>query len=91
MTDYYERYLFPFPASISVDHCGRCYIFAPELTELHSEERALGVEGEGQGRAGCCTCLLPWGFWRSDYAVMRLREWRICFRKGGSGKKMECA
>lgn len=47
-----------------------------------TEERALRVE-----RADCCTCLLPWGFWRSDYAVMRLREWKICFRKGGSCKK----
>lgn len=46
------------------------------------------MEGEGQRRAGCCTCLLPWGFWRSDYAVMWLREWRICFHKGGSGKKL---
>lgn len=67
------------------------HICTLELTVFLTEERALRVEGKGEGRAGCCTCLLPWGFWRSDYAVMRLREWRICFRKGGSGKKIECA
>lgn len=78
---------FLFSASTSVDHCGRCYLFCSRAHRVARRWKMPGVEGEGPGRAGCCTCLLPWGFWRSDYAVMRLREWRICFRKGGSGKK----
>lgn len=78
----------PSTASTSVEHCGRCrtFVLSSSLSFLVRKE-LWGWRGRGGGRAGCCTCLLPWGFWRSDYAVMRLREWRICFRKGGSSKK----
>lgn len=64
------------------------HICTLELSEFLSKEGV--VEGKGEGRAGCCTCLLPWGFWCSDYAVMRRWEWRICFCEGGSNGKNVC-
>lgn len=93
MTDYYKRCLFPFSC---IYLCRSLWKMLHIFSRAHwvtqwGKSTGGRVEGEGQRRAGCCTCLLPWGFWRSDYAVMWLREWRICFRKGGSGKKIECA
>lgn len=78
----------PSTASTAVDHCGRCCTFVPWSSVSFLVRKELWVvEGKGEGRAGCCTCLLPWGFWCSDYAVMRLWEWRICFCEGGSSGK----
>lgn len=95
MTDYYERYLVPFLRIYLCRSLWKMLLILLPSAQSRTAMKDAGVEGEGPRRAGCCTCLLPWGFWRSDYAVMRLREWRICFRKGGSGKKekkkMECA
>lgn len=77
--------IFFFP-STSVHDCGRCCAFAlSNSLSFLLGENSCGMEGaaeaggggeggeekgEGRGDAGCCTCLLPWGFWRSDYAVM---------------------
>lgn len=85
MTGYYERYLVPF---LCIYLCRSPRKTPPILLPRVARRWKMpGVAGRRwRGRAGCCTCLLPWGFWRSDYAVMRLRERRICFRRGGSGK-----
>lgn len=78
-------------ASTSVHRFVKCWTFALSRSlSLVARKELWGVLGEeGGGRAGCCTSLLPWGFWRSDYAVVRLREWRISFREGDSGKKQK--
>lgn len=70
-----------FPASASVDHGGRCNTFAPEP---HCDESQPEVEGGRVGGIGCCTCLLPWGFWRSDYAGCGMED---LFSRGDAWQK----
>lgn len=76
--------IFPFPASTSIDHNGRGNTFAPELTKLHCDESASRRWRVEEGGIGCCTCLLPWGFWRSDYASCEMEG---LFSRGMLGKK----
>lgn len=71
-----------FTASTSFDHGGRCNAFAPEP---RCDESQPEVES-GEGGIGCCTCLLPWGFWRSDYAGCGMED---LFSRGMLGKKKE--
>lgn len=83
--------------TLSCFYCN--YVYRSSRKMLHIFPHWLSIWGKGsggggmrEGRAGCCTCLLPWGFWRNDYKVMRLGEWRICFYKGGfsNGKNGVC-
>lgn len=76
--------IFPFPASTSIDHNGRGNTFAPELTKLHCDESASRRWRVEEGGIGCYTCLLPWGFWRSDYAGCEMEG---LFSRGMLGKK----
>lgn len=45
-----------------------------------------GGWGGWEGGIGCCTCLLPWGFWRSDYAGCGIED---LFSRGDAWQKKE--
>lgn len=76
-----------FQESNALDHGGRCNTFTPELTKPHRQESQS--EGGREG-IGCCTCLLPWGFWRSDYAGCRFIFTRVWLAKKKRKNKKEC-